>query len=100
MIDFLKKFFSLQFFADAGTVVNVTTGDVNAYTGSGNTTNAANASKGLLVAKNNNYAYVDYGIGEIINGAAVYNTYKTNIFTLAGGEDVATVSAYIDSLAV
>ena len=32
--------FDLQFFADAGTVVNTTTGDVNAYTGSANATGA------------------------------------------------------------
>ena len=31
---------SLQLFADAGTVVNTTTGDVNAYTGAANTTGA------------------------------------------------------------
>ena len=32
--------FMLQLFADAGTVVNTTTGDVNAYTGEANATNA------------------------------------------------------------
>ena len=40
----MEKFINmfLQLFADAGTVVNTTTGDVNAYTGSANNTNAMN----------------------------------------------------------
>ena len=41
----MMKFFemmNLQLFADAGNVVNTTTGDVNAYTGAANATNAMN----------------------------------------------------------
>lgn len=40
----MEKFINmfLQLFADAGTVVNTTTGDVNAYTGTANQTNAMN----------------------------------------------------------
>ena len=40
MFNVIINLFNLQLFADAGTYVNTTTGNVNAYTGAANTTNA------------------------------------------------------------
>ena len=74
--------------------------DTTIWNISGNHTNAANANKGYCVAKNDNAAYADTTIGAIIGGAAVYNTYKTDIFTKTenGATTASAVIAYLNTL--